>query len=108
MIFIICQQLGGYVWCTVVRNLIVERWQTIFSNPSTLRYHNHFGTLCITMPLIDLQTSPRLKQIFVFTEELKTRFKSRYKLKIFSLIEKTVLGIMFLSYSNFRWHSKCG
>jgi hypothetical protein len=47
MIFDVCQRLGGYIWCSVVWDLIVERWQTIFSDPSTLRYHNHFGTLCI-------------------------------------------------------------
>jgi hypothetical protein len=35
------------VWCSVVRDLIVERWQTIFSDPSTLQFHNNFGTLCI-------------------------------------------------------------
>jgi hypothetical protein len=47
MIFDTCQLLGGYVWCSVVRNLIVERWQTFFSDPSILRYYNYFGTLCI-------------------------------------------------------------
>jgi hypothetical protein len=35
----------GVVYEYVVRDLIVERWQTIFSDSSTLRYHNHFGTL---------------------------------------------------------------
>jgi hypothetical protein len=25
-----CQRLRGYVWCSVVRDLIIERWQTIF------------------------------------------------------------------------------
>jgi hypothetical protein len=44
MIFDTCQRL---VSCSEVRDLIVERWQSIFSDPSTLRYHNHFGTLCI-------------------------------------------------------------
>jgi hypothetical protein len=43
MIFDTCQPLGGHVWCSVVRDLIIERWQTIFSDPSTLRYHlEHF------------------------------------------------------------------
>jgi hypothetical protein len=36
----------NYVWCSVVRDLIVEKWQTIVSDPSTLRYHNHFETIC--------------------------------------------------------------
>jgi hypothetical protein len=37
MIFDSCQRLGGYVWGSrVVRELIVERWQTIFSVPSTI------------------------------------------------------------------------
>jgi hypothetical protein len=31
MIFDTCQGLGGSVWCSVVRDVIVERWQTIFS-----------------------------------------------------------------------------
>jgi hypothetical protein len=46
LIFDTCQRLGGVVWCSEVRDLIIERWQTIFFDPSTLRYHNHFGTLC--------------------------------------------------------------
>jgi hypothetical protein len=29
MIFDTCKRLGGYVSCSVVRDLIVERWQTI-------------------------------------------------------------------------------
>jgi hypothetical protein len=29
-IFDTSQRFGGYVWCSVVRDLIVERWQTIF------------------------------------------------------------------------------
>jgi hypothetical protein len=29
-----CQRPKGYVWRSVVRALIVERWQTIFSDPS--------------------------------------------------------------------------
>jgi hypothetical protein len=37
MIFDTCQRLGGYVWCSVVRGLIVKRWQTIFSDFGTLR-----------------------------------------------------------------------
>jgi hypothetical protein len=36
MIFDTCQRLEGSVWCSVVRDLIVERWQTIFSDPSTI------------------------------------------------------------------------
>jgi hypothetical protein len=32
MIFDTCQWRGGYVWCNVVRDLIVERWQTLFSD----------------------------------------------------------------------------
>jgi hypothetical protein len=36
-----CQWLRSYVWCSVMRDRIVERWQTILSDPSTLRYHNH-------------------------------------------------------------------
>jgi hypothetical protein len=31
ILFDICQRLGGYVWCSVVRDLILDRWQTIFS-----------------------------------------------------------------------------
>jgi hypothetical protein len=46
MIFDTSQRLEGHGRCSVVRDLIVERWQTIFYDPSTLRYHNHFGTLC--------------------------------------------------------------
>jgi hypothetical protein len=38
MIFDSCQRLGGYVGCSVVLHLIVERWQTIFSDPSILQY----------------------------------------------------------------------
>jgi hypothetical protein len=30
MIFDTCQRLGGYVWGSVVRERIGERWQTIF------------------------------------------------------------------------------
>jgi hypothetical protein len=30
VIFDTCQRLGGYVWGSVVRDLIVEKWQTIF------------------------------------------------------------------------------
>jgi hypothetical protein len=30
MIFDTCQPLEGYVWCSVVRDVIFERWQTIF------------------------------------------------------------------------------
>jgi hypothetical protein len=44
MIFDSSQRLEGHGRCSVVRDLIVERWQTIFSDPSTLR--DHFGTLC--------------------------------------------------------------
>jgi hypothetical protein len=45
VIFDTCQRLGGYVWGSAVRDLIVEKWQTIFFDPSTLQYHNHFGTM---------------------------------------------------------------
>jgi hypothetical protein len=45
MIFDSWERLGGYVWCSVVRDLIVEKWQTTFSDPSTLRHHNYFGIL---------------------------------------------------------------
>jgi hypothetical protein len=49
-IFDICRRRGGHVWRgSVVRDLIVERWQTIFSDLSTLRYHNHFGIFCINV-----------------------------------------------------------
>jgi hypothetical protein len=30
MIFDTCQRLEGHVWCSIVQDLIVERWQTIF------------------------------------------------------------------------------
>jgi hypothetical protein len=30
MLFDTCQRLGGHVWYSVVRDLIIERWQTIF------------------------------------------------------------------------------
>jgi hypothetical protein len=46
MIFDTCHRLGGYVRWNVVQDLIVERWQIIFSDSSTLRYHNLFGPLC--------------------------------------------------------------
>jgi hypothetical protein len=48
MIFYTCQRLGGYVWCSVVRDLIVERWQTSCSVSSTLPQHilEHFYTVC--------------------------------------------------------------
>jgi hypothetical protein len=38
MIFDTCQRLGGYVWCSVVRDLIVERWQTIYLINLIARY----------------------------------------------------------------------
>jgi hypothetical protein len=59
----ICQRLGGYVWCSVVRDFIVERWQIIVSDPSTLRYHNHFGTLCsiFHIKILGRITTPLLK-----------------------------------------------
>jgi hypothetical protein len=47
----------------VVRNLIVERWQTIFSDPSTLRYHNHFGTLCTLLSICRLSISVSIVQL---------------------------------------------
>jgi hypothetical protein len=43
MIFDILRRLRGYVGCSVVRDLIIERWQTIFYYP---QYHNNFRTLC--------------------------------------------------------------
>jgi hypothetical protein len=38
MIFDTSQRLGSHVWCGVVWDLIVERWHTIISDPSTQRY----------------------------------------------------------------------
>jgi hypothetical protein len=38
IIFDTCQRLGGYVWCSVVRDLIVERWQTIYLINLIARY----------------------------------------------------------------------
>jgi hypothetical protein len=40
MIFVTCQRLQGYIWCSVVRDLIVERWQTIFSGPIPQSFWN--------------------------------------------------------------------
>jgi hypothetical protein len=31
MIFDTCQRLEGHVWCSIVQDLIVERWQTFLS-----------------------------------------------------------------------------
>jgi hypothetical protein len=38
MIFDTCQRIGGYVLCGVVRDLITERWQTIFADPSVFQH----------------------------------------------------------------------
>jgi hypothetical protein len=42
IIFDICQRHGGHVWYNVLRDLIIEKWQTIVSDLST----TSFGTLC--------------------------------------------------------------
>jgi hypothetical protein len=33
------QRCGGYVWCSVVRGLIIERWQTIFYDTTIILEH---------------------------------------------------------------------
>jgi hypothetical protein len=51
MIFDTCQRLGGYVWFSVVRDLINERWQTIFRSKHPTKSQSFWNTLQIISSL---------------------------------------------------------